>query len=105
MNLKLKSVRVASPVPFNGPATTTLTSQDGTLEFDDESQLVIATPSKSSAVKEVIIPLGNVVFFEVMDEKVAAAAAKVPVQHFPEKAPEPVKGRVDDTIKLTKGSK
>lgn len=100
--LKLKTVRVVNPVPFNGPTATSLNCTEGTLEFDEESQLVIATPNRSSAVKSVVIPVGNIVFFEVLNE---AVPKPVPVVSFPETPKDASKPRSDDTVRLTRNSK
>lgn len=105
--LKLKSVRVLNAVPYEGAATTTLNYTKGSLEYDESQQLVIATPSKAGSIaKSIMIPLSNVVFFEVLDEKALAekeAADKARIKLAVEEAkPKP---EVDDTIRLTKNSR
>ncbi len=103
--IRLKAVRCVNPVPFESSTTITLLHTQGRLEYDEESQLVIATPNKPSGIaKAVAIPLGNIVYFEIMDEKLLAAQVAAP------KAPnfaEPVKvaPAKDDTIVLRKGQK
>lgn len=68
--LKLKLVRVANAVPFDGPSTQTLRCEHGTLEFDTETNMVVATPKKQTGTsKQTIIPTGNILFMEVLDEE------------------------------------
>ena len=68
--LKLKSVRVRNPVPFDGPATLTLSFGKGTLEYDTVTGIVSALPKTTgSLAKSLCIPLGNIDFFEVLDEE------------------------------------
>lgn len=103
--IPLKSVRVRDAVPFAGPATVTLLQSQGKLEYDEESGLVIATPNKASGIaKAIAIPLGNVVYIEILDvAKAAVEAAKPPAPNFAE----PVKATPskDDTVVLKKGAK
>lgn len=104
-SIRLKAVRCLNPVPFDGPSTLTLQYTAGRLEYDEESQLVIATPNKVSGIaKAVAIPLGNISYFEIMDEALLAAVeAKPKAPNFAE--PVKVSSVKDDTIVLRKGSK
>lgn len=98
--MKLKSVRVRDAVPFKSVSTVTLSYTDGVLEFDEETSCILATPNKTgSLTKALVIPLGNVVYFEILDEKMAAAAEKLKAAtaELPPPPPRPV---VDDTIRL-----
>lgn len=103
--IKLKAVRVRDAVPFNGPTTTTLQCVHGTLEYDSDSGLVIATPFKPGGIaKALCIPPGNIVFFEILDvDKAAAQAAAPKPANFAE--PIAVKPPKNDTVVLTKNSK
>lgn len=100
--IRLKSVRVVTAVPFDGPSCMSLLHTAGKLEYDEENKLIIATPNKSSGItKALAIPLGNVAYFEIMDEALLAAQVAKPK---PPSFPEPVKAKTvkDDTVVLGK---
>lgn len=99
-NIKLSSVRVVSPVPFDGVSTMTLLYTRGTLEYDDEARIILATAFRASTLaRSLVIPLSNVVYFEILDEKAAAAKAAALKASVSAPAPEP-KPIVDDTVRL-----
>jgi hypothetical protein len=105
MLYKVKSVRVRDAVPYDSVSTVTLTHDKGVLEYDEAAQLIIATPRKAgSLAKSLVIPMGNVVFFEILDEKALAAdvARKAAISAEPPPAPKETKS---DVIKLEKGSR
>ncbi len=100
---KLARVKVVEGVPFGGPVNKALSHLDGSLVYDDVTQLVTVEPTiKQGISKALLIPMGNIAFMEVLDE----AAFKAKLEAAKVKPPEPEPVRIpDDTIvlKSTKG--
>lgn len=67
--IKLASCAVRDPVPFGGPATTTMVAAaHGTLELDLERRVVICTP-RDATRDTIIVPMENVKFYIELSEK------------------------------------
>jgi hypothetical protein len=103
--VKLKRVRVASPVPWDAQSqTTTLVVRrhagvlNGTLELDSTARLVVATWATGRVA---LIPMENVSFAEPMTAADEKALAPQPA---PEPKPPP-KPAVSDVVKFAKDSK
>lgn len=101
--LKLQSVRVASPVPWDGQAmTNTLVvrthagAPNGSLELDSDARIIVVT---NRAGKKGLIPMENVVFMEPLVAEPATKVAQPPAP------PPPPKPAVSDVVKFAKDAK
>jgi hypothetical protein len=101
--VKLKAVRVVTPVPWGGQGlTNTLVirnhngAPNGTLTLDTADRVIMAVPAGKPAV---IIPFENVAYAEPAGPE---AESKPPE---PKPAPPPPKPAVSDVVKFTKDAK
>jgi hypothetical protein len=95
---KLARVKVKEGVPFGGPVNRDLSHQNGTITYDDKTQLVTVVPNKKIGISKALrIHASNTAFMEELDEEALAAS----IEKAKEKPPEPVVINIpDDTIVL-----